>query len=1186
MQLTCTRKYPTESGGTEDRMQRLLTKRPEFGHLRPQLGQVFEKFRNVPNLQETVLEWIGNRKSGASEEEASALISEVSSDAHQELMQGLINQLSVDRQQIITEAYKWIRHAAEPLTLEILAEAVRLSLPKEIAQLQHVQSHEEFGRLLKQSMEGVIVLDGRDIKFSDEAFYEGSNTVGMDGKQYQSCRSHADMATVCLRYLLGTDGQKVLRSISLEGHGMDDDLSWSPITLPRHRLVSYALRFWAAHYQAAGDYRPSDLASELFEDTCKRRVWAEAVYVISNPFTRTQREYISPLPYMAMLGLDDLIRKQIEGENRRGGRNQDQWLAIAEAARNGHGETAALLLEHTDLDVAGLGEALYWAANYGEGGALDCLTSKALGFEGFQWPPFILNRAMAAGLENLASALAQIGYDMNEEDSDGIGRAAHTAVRHGQDGALKILLGSGRVDLTVQDDQGQSPMVLAIQVGNPESIRHLLDAGESLSDSRATLDQSLFDALTRANNEALGLIIDAHIHDNSDIVNKIYFEEEVVIPVMEAGLRGYTECVRVLLDKGADPNAADRGGSALYQVVGRHESVCLVLLEKGANPNQSAAYDPVYDGKDMLLIRAIEAGQKPLVEKLLDCGAEINVADPSRVKFDTPLSAAVNCLDYGIVEMLLERGADPNLVSEEKPGCESPLFIAACREWSPHIAQLLVKHGAKVDWVRSDGWSMTHAAYDAHEVLSYFLANGADVNATEGRNWTALMLAAKANNTQSMEVLLNQADPKADVEVRSTNDATDNALHIACNLGHSEAVRLLLEAGADVNSQVSDGRFPLGLFLESEPPQPACEETVGLMLRWKPNLGLADNQQYTVLHGITSTTPLSAVIRLVEEGAPVNTFNTFGYNPLATAVSCGNIAAARYLMTVKGSQSDVYHPDFGSILHIAAAKSTLEIVRQLIRTGAEHSLVDPDFGETVLYSAVGNANEKERRNIVRYLVEELGVDVNAPGGRLGSPLLRVVHDDKGGHDNEGNSLLKYLLRKGARIDQGDSHGRTAAHWAAIKHRIGLLRHVLSKYGVNLAARDNYGRTPLHFAAPKWTSEMVVYILEEHPNGSEPSFINAADSDGWTPLMWACRTELSEVAEVLVKKYGADVHIRSKDGEWSALKIALLHGWVNVFPEFLVPSVDAEGREDSRVTRDKETAPGKRREVDCVGCEAV
>lgn len=460
----------------------------------------------------------------------------------------------------------WIRYAAEPLTLEILAEAVRLSLPEEIAQLQHVQSPEEFGKLLKHSMDGVILLDGRDIKFSDDAFYEGSNTV--DGKRDQACRSHADMATVCLRYLIGKEGQIMLRSISVESRGVVDDLSWSPIMLPRHSLVSYALRFWTVHYQAAGEYRPSDLDSELFEDACKRRVWSEAVYVISNPFTRTQREYISQ-SYMAMLGLDDLIRKQIEGKKGQDGRNQDRWLAIVEAARNGHGETVALLLEHTDLDVAGLGEALYWAANCGEGGALDCLISTALGHEGFQWPPFILNRAMAAGLENLASALAQAGYDMNEEDSDVKGRAAHTAVRHGQDGALKILLGSGRVDLTVQDDQGQPAVVLAIQVGNPESIRHLLDAGASLSDSRAMLDQSLLFVLFRANNEALGLIIDAHIHDNSDIVNKNYFGEEVVIPVMEAGLRGYTECVRVLLDKGADPNAADRDGSALYQVIGK-----------------------------------------------------------------------------------------------------------------------------------------------------------------------------------------------------------------------------------------------------------------------------------------------------------------------------------------------------------------------------------------------------------------------------------------------------------------------------------------------------------------------------------------------------------------------------------------------------------------------------------------
>lgn len=1183
MQLTCTRKYPTQSGGTEDRVHRLLIKRPEFAHLSPQISRIFEKFRNVPNLQEAVLKWLGNLEPGASTEEASAIIREVSSDAHHKFVQGLIDQLSVERQQIVTQAYEWIRYAAEPLTLEILAEAVSISLPEEMAQLQHVQSPEEFGGVLEQSMEGVILLDGRDMKFSDENFYE---TARSDGMRNQACHSHADMATVCLRYLLGTDGQTMLRYLSVEGQGMDDDLSWSPIMLPRHSLVSYALRFWTVHYQAAGEYRPSDLASELFEDTCKRRVWSEAAYVVSNPFTRIQKEYISALPYMAMLGLEDLVRKQIEGENRQDGRNQDHWLAIVEAARNGHGEMVTLLLEHTEMDVAGLAEAIHWAANYGEGGALDPLISKALRHEGFRWPPFILNRAVVAGLESLVSALAQADYDMNEEDSDGRGRAAHTAVQSCQARALKIILDSGRVDLTLENDQGKSLMILAIEAGNPESIRHLIAAAVSVGDSRAMLDQSLLKAIWWPSPEALEVIIDAHIQDDSDIVNKIYDGEQMLIPVIEAASRGYAACVRVLLDKGADPNAVDQNGSALYQAVGDYALECRILLEKGANPNQSAADDPVYDGKDMLLIRAIETRDKFLVEMLLDHGAEINVADPSRVALDTPLSAAVNCLDYDIVEMLLERGADPNLVSEDKHGSESPLFVAASRESSPRIAQLLVNHGARLGWVRSDGWTMMHAAFHAHEMLSYFLANGADVNATDKRNWTALMLAAQENKTESMEVLLNQADPKADVEVRSTDDSTDTALHLACSQGHSEAVRLLLEAGADVNRQASTGRFPLGFFLDSEPPQPACEDTVELMLKRKPNLGLADNQQYTVLHGIMPTTPLSAVMRLVEEGAPVNTFDINGYNPLATAVSHGNIAVARYLTTVKGSQSDAYHPNFGSILHMAAATSTLEMVRQLVRTGAEHSLVDPGFGETVLYSAVGNADKKERRNIVRYLVEELGVDVNAPGGRLGYPLLRVVHQYKGGYENKGHSLPKYLLRKGARLNQGDSHGRTAAHWAVIKHRIRLLRHVLSKYGVDLAARDNYGRTPLHFAAPKWTTEMVVYILEEHPNGPKPSLINAADSDGWTPLMWACRAGISEVAEVLVKKYGADVHVRSKDGEWSALKIALLHGWVNVFPEFLVPSVDAEGREDSRVTRDKETAPGKRREVDCVGCEAV
>lgn len=1163
-------------------MQQLLLKRPEFASCSPQLNQIFEQFRNVLSLQNTVLKWLENHRTGATPEEASDIIQKLTSDAHQRLLQGLIDRLSSEEQLILKHTYSWIKYAAEPLTLEMLVEAIRCFGPLE---LQHTRNHIEFGKFVMQALEGIILLDGRDIRFSDDAFYEVSETGESNSKQDQTCRSHADMATVCLSYLLGDEGQKMLQTLSTESHGLEkDDLSWLPIMLPRDSLVSYALRFWPIHYQAAGDYRPTDLATELLGDRRKRGAWTEALYLVSNPFTRIQKEYISPLPYMAMFGLNDLIRREIESDKETDCCNQDKWLAIVEASRHGHGETVTLILEDTDPDVAGLGEALHWAANYGQGGALDCLISKARELEGFRWPPFILSRAMAAGLENLSSALVDTGYNLDEEDSDEKGRAIHTAIEYGQDHVLKILLDSGRVDLTPENNGRTPPLVLATKIGNPESIRHLLGAGVSLNDSEGMGDRLVLRAIRSGNHEALGVLIDALAPTNSEIVNKVSDEGNLLIPVIEAATMGFRGCTYALLDRGADPNATNRDGSVLYQAVDRgYHEICRKLLEKGANPNESMARttDQGHVGGGLPLVRAAEGGTKDLVKMLLDYDAKINVTDPSRVEWNTPLSAAIVAAELEIVELLLERGADPNLVSAREPHSETPLLTAANKVFNTRFAEILIEKGANLDWVRGDGWTVTHAAYDVPEMLSLVLANGADVNATDNENWTALMMAADDAFPKCIEVLLKQTNPSVKLDVMSTLDPSFCAIHCASFRGNVEALKLLLDAGADINCQRSDGVFPLAQILESGLRQSDCEDIVDFMLKRKPNLGLVDDRGNTVLHHIESDTPLSVVMRLVEEGAPVNTLNNQGRNPLALAVTCGNIAAARYLTTVKGSQTAVYHPGFGSILHMAALTSTLEIVRQLVRTGAEPGIVDPKYEESVLYSALGNFDFQERKRIVRCLVEEVGVDINAPGGKYGYPLVRVAAYELG-----NTSLLKYLLHKGARPDTADKQGRTAVHWAAIRGSIEDMK-LLVKFGASVSVSDNFGRTPLHFAVTRDAQEIIRYILDNSSNGSEASNVESADVDGWTPLMWACRGNTPWAARILVDEYKADIRVRSKDAEWSPLKLARFHDQSDDLAEVLKVGTDTPGPEKDRESQDNETACGRNQwSRECDSCATV
>ena len=203
---------------------------------------------------------------------------------------------------------------------------------------------------------------------------------------------------------------------------------------------------------------------------------------------------------------------------------------------------------------------------------------------------------------------------------------------------------------------------------------------------------------------------------------------------------------------------------------------------------------------------------------------------------------------------------------------------------------------------------------------------------------TRFLQAAKTGNLEQIQEILG-GDVSLDLElVRERSGATP--LILAAENGHLEAVRLLLDKGADVDSADNSGRTALAHAVQC-PPKAECNkiEIVHLLLDHHADFTSPDRTGSAPL--IWAAGPLGyhdAVVALVEAGANVNVSSILG-TPLMQAAWFGRPETVSLLIE-HGAELDAVGGPMGLTALATAAQysSNPQTIQALLNAGADPSI--------------------------------------------------------------------------------------------------------------------------------------------------------------------------------------------------------------------------------------------------------
>ena len=262
----------------------------------------------------------------------------------------------------------------------------------------------------------------------------------------------------------------------------------------------------------------------------------------------------------------------------------------------------------------------------------------------------------------------------------------------------------------------------------------------------------------------------------------------------------------------------------------------------------------------------------------------------------------------------------------------------------------------------------------------------------------------------------------------------ESPIIIAINLNNIDAIRLLIESGADIN-KASSAQFhtPIIFAIEQE-----NTEIIKLLINEGANLYFErlDNKnvlEYAVYNFLKSQNHNFDIIKTLIE-ANLNINQKFFNSKSTLLIKMAEFDNQEYLSYLinKGASVNEKNKDGYSSLMIAGQYKNLKNVSLLLKNGANVNEQN-NLGDTTLHLALNEyKNDFLQEKIIKSLIEN-GSDVNIQNNSGVSPLMLALK-------NNLISCAMLLYEAGAKIDLKDKNGKYAVDYCTSNN---LLKELLS-----------------------------------------------------------------------------------------------------------------------------------------------